>query len=294
MARNFKRVRMFTRLAVGGLVAAGLATSAGLGTPSSFGVGQFFLLCPLGGVEALLASKTLVPQAVVSMAVVLLLAVVFGRSWCSWGCPAKAVRGLAGRKDARRDRAACAPSLRETLGRDTRLWVLAGVLLATFAVGFPVFCLVCPVGLTVGTFVSLWRLVQFNEVGLSLVVFPAALVIEMVAMRKWCLSFCPIAGLLSLAGRLSRVFRPRVEVASCLKARGGSCGACEAACPEAISLHAADCAAQLADCTRCGLCAQVCPADAIDFRGLRNPVKAAGAPAPEGGVPDEGAASGTV
>lgn len=274
MARNFKRARMLTRLGVGGLVAVGLATSVGLGTPSSFGVGQFFLLCPLGGVEALLASKTLIPQAIISMAVVLLLAVVFGRSWCAWGCPAKAVRGLFGKKDARRDQVACAPTLRETLGRDTRLWVLAGVLLATLIVGFPVFCLVCPVGLTVGTFVSLWRLVQFNEVGLSLIVFPAALVIEMVAMRKWCLSFCPIAGLLSLVGRLSRSFRPRVEAASCLKERGGSCGACEAACPEAISLHAADSAAQLADCTRCGRCVEACPAQAIDFGGLGETAKA--------------------
>lgn len=264
--KGISRARVVSRVAVVALVCVGLATTVGIGSPSAFGIGQFFLLCPLGGLEVLLASKTLIPQALLSMAVVVLFALVFGRSWCAWGCPAKVVRPLFGKKEEHRVGAACAASLKETFKRDSRLWVLGGVLVATLVVGFPVFCLVCPIGLSVGTIVSVWRLIQFNEVGLSLVVFPLALVIEMVAIKRWCVSFCPVAGLLSLFGRVARVGRPRVDASVCARCHGGSCGACEAACPEGISLHAPDAAAQLADCTRCGLCVEACPSSAVSLK----------------------------
>ena len=55
------KARVATLALVFVAVIASLAFDLGLGTPSSFGLGQFFLLCPLGGIEALLASKALVP-----------------------------------------------------------------------------------------------------------------------------------------------------------------------------------------------------------------------------------------
>lgn len=268
MRKNIRLMRVVARLLVVALVLVGLATTVGIGTPSAFGLGEFFLLCPLGGFEALLASKVLIPQVVISLFVVSLLALAFGRSWCAWGCPAKAIRPLFGKKELRREHAACARSLKETLKRDRRLWVLGGVLLATLIVGFPVFCLVCPIGLSVGSIVSVWRLIQFNEVGWGLLVFPLALVVEFVAIKRWCMNFCPIAGLLSLFGRVARMGRPRVDAAVCAHCQGGSCGACSAACPEGISLHAADATAQLADCTRCGLCVEACPHAAVDLKAL--------------------------
>ena len=51
-------------------VVASLAFDCGLGTPSTFGVGQFFLLCPLGGLEAMIADRSFIPVAAISMAVV--------------------------------------------------------------------------------------------------------------------------------------------------------------------------------------------------------------------------------
>lgn len=53
--RAMRRARTVTLLAVFVAVIISLAFDSGLGTPSSFGIGQFFLLCPLGGLEALLA-----------------------------------------------------------------------------------------------------------------------------------------------------------------------------------------------------------------------------------------------
>lgn len=99
---------------------------------------------------------------------------------------------------------------------DSRNWVLGATVLTTAAFGFPVFCLICPVGLSVATFIALWRLLQFSEATLSLVVFPVILVAEIVLLRKWCHRFCPLGALLGLMARLNRTFRPTVAAESCL------------------------------------------------------------------------------
>ncbi|MEE0706107.1 MAG: hypothetical protein UCH28_06940, partial [Adlercreutzia sp.] len=81
--RAIRRARTVTLLAVFVAVIVSLAFDSGLGTPSSFGLGEFFLLCPLGGLEALLASKALIPVTLISLAVVAVGALLLGRSWCA-------------------------------------------------------------------------------------------------------------------------------------------------------------------------------------------------------------------
>ncbi len=138
-------------------------------------------------------------------------------------------------------------------------------MLATAAFGFPAFCLICPVGLTVATFVGLWHLFQFSEATLSLVVFPLILVLELVFLRRWCHRFCPVGALLSLGSRLNRTFRPTVNQETCLSCSGASCHQCAAVCPEGIDLHHPQASAPLNECVKCGECAQACPAQAIHF-----------------------------
>ena len=75
-------IRLLVIAAVVVLACIGLAFPVGTGMPSAYGIGDFFLLCPLGGLEALLASKTFIPQAIIALVVVLVLSAVFGRIWC--------------------------------------------------------------------------------------------------------------------------------------------------------------------------------------------------------------------
>ena len=277
-------------------VLASLAFDSGIGTPSAFGIGQFSLLCPLGGLEAMAASKAFIPVAAISAGVVLVFSLLFGRAWCAWGCPAPGIRRFFKRepKPGEGAAASCAETgepassesfqvasracalgafnLKESLtfvARDSRTWVLVAVLAAALLAGLPLFCLVCPIGLTFGSVASLWHLIVDKQMTLSVVVFPVALVVELVLYRKWCMNLCPVAGLLGILGQFARFFRPRIDASTCMHAHG--CDACAKACPEQIDLHSDSASLQLGLCTRCGECAKACPTASIAFSNAGKP-----------------------
>lgn len=170
---------------------------------------------------------------------------------------------------------------------DTRFAVLGGALASAAIFGFPVFCLICPVGLTFATFIGVWHLFQFNETTWGLIVFPALLILELVVLRKWCHKFCPISAILSLISTGNKFFKPQVDAEKCLRTRGIDCHACVDACPELLDPHMSD----IPDCSKCGKCKEVCPAGAITFPFM--PRRKAGAPALER-TPSPGAASGAA
>ena len=275
--------RRITQAAVLVAVLASLAFDCGLGTPSSFGIGQFNLLCPLGGLEAMLASKAFIPVAAISAGIVVLFSLVFGRAWCAWGCPVPPIRRFFKREPKAADGdgacsvgcASCAgvkaafdaKASLTFLGRDKRTWVLLAVLVCALVAGLPLFCLVCPIGLTFGTVGSLWHLVVDKQMTASVLVFPAALAVEVVLYRKWCANLCPVAGLLGVLGQFAVKFRPRINADTCLRsAKGVPCDVCATACAEHIDLHAADVQQQAGLCTRCGECAKRCPTASIEFK----------------------------
>lgn len=275
-AKRMAAARKITLGAVFVAVIASLAFDCGIGTPSSFGIGQFNLLCPLGGLEAMVANKSFIPVAAISAGVLLAFALVFGRAWCAWGCPVHSIRRFFKREP--KAGSACMSScagvavafnLRASMrhiAHDRRTWVFVAVLVAALVAGFPLFCLVCPIGLTFGTVGSLWHLIVDKQMTASVLVFPAALAVEVVLFRKWCLNVCPVAGLLGIFGQFARRARPVVDAQTCLRCTGGACEACTTACPEQIDLHAPDASLQLGSCMRCGECMKNCPTDSICIR----------------------------
>ncbi|MDR3437925.1 4Fe-4S binding protein [Telmatospirillum sp.] len=146
----------------------------------------------------------------------------------------------------------------------TRYYVLGGALLSSAIFGFPVFCLVCPIGLFFATLFGLMRLLRFNEPTITLVVFPIVLIVEIIVLRKWCSRICPLGALIGLVSRFNRTLRPEVDAGACLATtRGLKCLACRRVCPEDIDPHEGR--GQAAQCTKCRDCADNCPAGAIRF-----------------------------
>uniref|UniRef100_UPI0022E0DCD8 4Fe-4S binding protein n=1 Tax=Eggerthella sinensis TaxID=242230 RepID=UPI0022E0DCD8 len=149
--------------------------------------------------------------------------------------------------------ASCSKEPRAAL--DSRHIVLGGTLLSAAVFGFPVFCLVCPVGLTFASIIALVQLFGIQTLSWGVVLFPLLLILEVTVLRKWCSRFCPLGALLSLLSLPNRLFRPKVDEGKCLRTKGVDCTVCADLCPEALDPHVD---AGLHDCSKCRDCAENC------------------------------------
>ena len=303
MKKNSKTLRTLTALAVIVIVFVGFLTNLGIGTISAPGVWDISILCPLGALGTMLASKMMVPRALVSLVIMVVLIVIFARAFCGWICPVPLVQKLrdlfskpqakeAKAEDADGTKAAnvapltdeekaalatgcekdakglagCASCVKKRGDAvDARHFVLGGALVSTFIFGFPVFCLVCPIGLTFATILLLVNLFGQGDVTWSLIVVPALLIAEVVLFKKWCHKLCPLSAFMSLIAKLNRTFKPTIDDAKCLEtSKGATCGRCGKACNEGIDpRHPELSEAAWSECTKCRSCVDACPANAI-------------------------------
>lgn len=290
-------LRLIVPLAVIAAIGIGYVTTMGTGTLSAIGWQDISLLCPIGALGAMLASKSIIPRAVFSVLLAIAAVLLVGRAFCAWMCPVPFVqrlRGLFSRhphdRTANTDdskgktrsggcqdcKSACAASLgasgsaTERVDRPsaTRHIVLGGSLLSAAIFGFPVFCVICPIGLTFATIFLLVRAFGFGDASWALFAVPALLVVEVVLLRKWCHRFCPIASFMSLVGRGNRTFQPHAVESSCLESKGAVCGKCAAACPEGIDPRHRSLGAPMSECTRCQACVEACPTHALSILPL--------------------------
>ena len=292
------RVRRYVPGIVFALLVIGLVTGISSGTLCSVGYESIAAVCPLGALESLFGAGAFVARAVIILAVAAAAVLLVGKAFCSWVCPIPPLdRFLSGKKRREADKAARIEAAHHVSGRlaacagcagcgekkpgetplapadgtdkrrfakvDGRHVALGGSLVSAAICGFPVFCLICPVGLTFATAIALYRLVGFNEPTLDLIVFPLIIVAELTLLRKWCHRFCPISALMGLVANFNKATRPKIDPDLCLRKDGTPCTVCAAACPEFID-PAGDLGDRaLAECTRCGQCAAVCPRNVI-------------------------------
>lgn len=279
------RIRKAVRFLIVAVLLIALFAGWQTGTLCSVGYDAIAYICPLGALETIFGSWAFVPRVLICLAAVVVVALVFGKAFCSWVCPVAPLSDLLrGRKAREKDECERTQAAHRVLERwsdtnaaqaekhkpfrsrvDGRHVVLAGSLASAAVCGFPVFCLVCPIGLTFASAIALYRLIGFNEPAIEVLVFPALLVLELTVFRKWCHRFCPVGALLSLLSRGNRTFKPHVDASMCARHAGSSCAACAQACPEHIDPCADLGDRSLAECTRCGACVNTCPAKALSF-----------------------------
>lgn len=281
---NTQSLRLSSRVTVLLAILVAAAARLGLGSACSFGLGEFTLTCPLGYLQMALASRSLLPKLLLSAGVVLVLVALLGRTFCGWLCPAGLLHSVFRRKDKPTPRPKPQPTqVAATVddeprwARTTRYAILGGTLVASFIFRFPVFCAICPVGLTFGLLYALIGLFTTHQLTLDLIYFPLLLGLELIVLRSWCRSFCPLGTLLGLIGSRSRLLLPLVDRVQCFASQSIGCQVCAKACPQGIDLKDEDNRALREDCTRCYECADDCPREAISVQAL--PVMAKRRPA---------------
>lgn len=293
MKTTAKKLRIVVGLAV-----LAIAVIAGH-VNGSFPIGTLCALCPAGFAQIVAASKSIPWGLVPGVIAIILLTVVLGRFFCSWLCPSQLLknvfgghkpRGIAGRskerprnvlragaktpaggENAAAADASCAQSSCAACagGADMKAQaiVLGGLLVISFVVGFPVFCLFCPIGLVFGTLWALNRVFVLLQPGWELVIFPLMLFVELFFFKRWCTSVCPLGFVFALVGKLRAKtgfgLHPRSNCSVCKASEG--CEACATACPEDIDLACGEKAA-LESCSMCLDCLENCPSHALSLK----------------------------
>ena len=299
---NVQKLRVIIPLAV--LLIAGLAFTlhVDFGTLSAAGWSTVSILCPLGALSAMLAAKLMIPRALVSLVFFVIIVLLVGRAFCAWACPVPVVskvRQLFTKKGSDADlpkevdksalterekqylRAACGGSCAtQHKLLDSRHIVLGGSLLSAAIFGFPVFCLVCPIGLSFALIFFLVRAFGYGDPSWALLIIPVVLFLELVVFRKWCHWICPVSALMSLVAKGNKTVLPQVDATKCLEtAKGVKCSSCAHVCPEGIDLHDPVLTKKyINECTRCHACVDVCPTGALSFAFLPGKADKGGKP----------------
>ena len=303
-----QKLRIIIPLALLGAAGVAYAAHVSAGTLSAFGWESISLICPIGALGTMLASKMLVPRAVISIVMAVAAILLLGRAFCGWLCPVPVWSKLRGifkkgggssvteatsaattktaplsAAEKRALKTSCAGGCSSCADRkpaDSRHIILGGTLLSAAIFGFPVFCLVCPVGLSFAMVFLLIALFGGGDVTWSVLIIPALIAAEVIFFRKWCSHLCPLSSFMSLIGRANRTFQPVIDDEKCLEtAHGATCGRCAEVCEVAINPRHPELGTAFNECTRCRACADVCPGHAISFPLIAR--KTAGAPALE-------------
>ncbi len=209
--------------------------------------------------QVMLAYKRVLINLLIGVVTIFLIWwVLGGRTFCSWVCPYHLLGEWAEMLHLRLVKKKLVKN--HTFDRRARTWLWLTFALLAFLTSYTVYETISPTGI-------LSRALIYGP-GLALAWVVALLLFEIFYSRRaWCRYACPIGLTYGLVGVLSPL-KVTHNVGKCFND-----GACRQVClvPHVLNSTIRGRARKVntdlgADCTRCGLCLDVCPTDALSFK----------------------------
>ena len=214
-------------------------------------------LCPFGGLETLYSLLTgsgylrqVAASSVILLVGMLVMAIVYRRSFCGTICPLGTLQGIfgaAGRKLFGRRRPVV-PRGVDRFARSIKYVVLVGFAVWTWQAAELVLRPYDPWA----AFAHLTSGELFATFGVGFIVLVVSLVGSLVYERFFCKYLCPTGALLALLSRFS-VLNIKRDASVCT-----SCGACDKACMMNVEVATCDVVTS-AECISCNECVNACP-----------------------------------
>ena len=223
----------------------------------------FHMADPNAAFQVMFAFKDIMLNLVIgTVTVILVWWIVGGRAFCSWACPYHLLAEWA--EIIHLKLAAVGLAKDNPFHRGLRVFLWIAFMALAFFTGYTVFEYINPVGIVSRA------LIYGPTVAVIWVIF--LLGIEIFYSRRfWCRYVCPIGFTLGVTGTASPI-QVKYDLSKCLHE-----GECRKVClvPHVLEItkmgYASDTSEYIApDCTRCGLCIDACPQQALTFtvRGL--------------------------
>jgi ferredoxin-type protein NapH len=282
-----------------------------------------WILCPLGGLQALVTgevSSAFLYQVIFAILLFIIPIFIVGNIFCGWICPlgtmidafdlyirkfkpkieahreerSRLNRECLGGKNCNGNSSVCpsCPISRILVNKYgvAGNGVFLGTAVGAAALGFNIFCVVCPIGISTRGFFHLKATTFITKVVnpffLELLIIPvASILLSLREKRFWCNKICPIWALLTLGAYVSPFLKPTVQAEKCIRkgcpkdcpdAKLGYCGACrsedrrncEIVCPSNINLLDTS---SRAKCTKCMECYCQCERGAVKIKLVGKP-----------------------
>ncbi|MCE5190608.1 MAG: 4Fe-4S binding protein [Actinomycetia bacterium] len=215
-------------------------------------------LCPFGGIEtiwSLISGGTFVKQiaasSVILLAVTIVLALLFRRSFCGYVCPLGAFQELFGKLGKALWGKRRRPELPAALDKPAR-WLKYVVLVVFTVWTWTTATLVIRPYDPWVAWMHLTSAEVFAEFSIGLGVLVVSLSASIVYERFFCKYLCPMGGFLGVISRFS-LFKVHREAATCI-----DCKLCDRACPVNIKVSQVE-TVQSPECINCNECVNACP-----------------------------------
>jgi len=221
------------------------------GTFYSIDVGDVAMADPLAVFQSIITSETVNTTMLISVIIPILLALFFGRIWCSWFCPyhflVEMLQKLRGLLKLKSKKPKYSENLVNKSNRLRLLFLLIGLFITGIA-GIPLLNLISAPGIISSQSLVL---VKFHYFTFEIVFILFLLILEFFFFYFfWCRLFCPVGTFLSL------IDRKKVMKVSKIEQECSMCKSCIRSCPMAINPMTEG---SNPLCHNCGICVDTCP-----------------------------------